>query len=101
MKCNGYYKKLVSLLCVLTLNDVRHHESGAGVVADEATAGQVVFYLQRKQIPGKERQMRPEDRKPIKVPRQCQCFLLLTTVNPAAWENHSIMGKWWKVMSCL
>lgn len=34
----------------LTLDDVRDHERGTGVVADETTAGQVVFDLQGKQV---------------------------------------------------
>lgn len=43
-------------VCVApTLNDVGDHESSAGVVTDEMTAGKVTFYLQGKQIPG-ERQ---------------------------------------------
>lgn len=36
----------------LTLNDVGHHEGGAGIVADETTAGQVAFNLEGEQIPG-------------------------------------------------
>lgn len=35
-----------------TLDDVGDHERGAGVVADEPTAGQVAFDLQSKQVPG-------------------------------------------------
>lgn len=39
-------------MCVaLTLDDVGDHESSAGVVTDETTAGQIAFYLQGKQIP--------------------------------------------------
>lgn len=34
----------------LTLNDVWDHERGTGVIADKATAGQVVFDLQGKQV---------------------------------------------------
>lgn len=42
-------------MCVaLTLNDVGDHEGGAGVVADEAAAGQITFNLQGKQIPGEK-----------------------------------------------
>ena len=40
------------MLVRLTLNDVGDHESSAGVVTDEATAGQVAFDLQSEQIPG-------------------------------------------------
>lgn len=42
----------VSVCAALTLNDVGDHESSAGVVTDETTAGEVAFYLQGKQIPG-------------------------------------------------
>lgn len=41
-------------MCLLvlgpTLDDVRNHERGAGVVAGEPAAGQVVFDLQGKQV---------------------------------------------------
>lgn len=48
--------------CVaLTLNDVGDHEGGAGVVADEATAGQIAFNLQGKQIPGEKTTERTKD----------------------------------------
>lgn len=44
-----------------TLDDVGDHERGAGVVADEPTAGQVAFDLQSKQVPG-ERENREDKR---------------------------------------
>lgn len=51
----------------LTLDDVGDHEGGAGVVADEATAGEVAFNLQCEQIPGgkgkqRRRQKQRKDR---------------------------------------
>lgn len=44
-----------------TLDDVGDHERGAGVIADEPTAGQVAFDLQSKQVPG-ERENREDKR---------------------------------------
>ena len=38
------------------------HEGGAGVVADEATAGEVAFNLQGEQIPGEKRNGGREDK---------------------------------------
>lgn len=46
----------VPVRVVLTLNDVGHHEGGAGVVADETTARQVAFDLQGEQIPAERRE---------------------------------------------
>lgn len=44
-------------VCIsLTLNDVGDHESSAGVITDETSAGKVTFNLQGKQIP-RERQI--------------------------------------------
>lgn len=45
----------------LTLDDVGDHESGTGVVADEATAGEVTFNLQGEQIPGVRRREKGDE----------------------------------------
>ena len=52
-------------VCVraFTLDDVGHHESCAGVVADEATARQIMLYLECKQIPGEKKERKKERKK--------------------------------------
>lgn len=61
----------------LTLNDVGHHEGGAGVVADETTAGQIAFNLQGKQIPGEETTERTKGERGRDKRQQEACWLLV------------------------